>query len=231
MASHLPGRCDAVYYPIPSAALLMPARRKDVTVSLEQEVPSGEGEAPRRIRVTMTLEPGEDGKVAPAETAEAIQTLSSVLESSASSLALASGGTTGPRPDRSLSELVESYRPRDLQLLDALLWEGEITPTEHEMLRSQLPKPGAVAAKVPLPSKEVAPSPPPSPTPAPTSPPTAARPAASATGTARPSARSVDQLLRELAIQDLRDVNRARGRELISYDEWAALKAHFEKRA
>lgn len=204
----------------------MPARRKDLTVSLEQEVPSSEGEAPRRLRVAMTLEPGEDGKVSPSETSEAVRELSDLLQSSASSLASASGSSTGPRPDRSLSELVQTYRPRDLELLDALLWEGEITPTEHELLRSQLPKPGAVATTAPSPSTEV----PASPTPAPTSTPAPARPVP-ASGTARPSARSVDQLLRELGIQDLRDVNRARGREMISYEEWAALKAHFQKKA
>ena len=204
----------------------MPARRKDLTVSLEQEVPSSEGEAPRRLRVAMTLEPGEDGKVSPSETSEAVRELSDLLQSSASSLASASGSSTGPRPDRSLSELVQTYRPRDLALLDALLWEGEITPTEHELLRSQLPKPGAVATTAPSPAREV----PASPTPAPPSTPAPARPVP-ASGTARPSARSVDQLLRELGIQDLRDVNRARGREMISYEEWAALKAHFEKKA
>ncbi len=41
--------------------------------------------------------------------------------------------------------------------------------------------------------------------------------------------RPVPVLIEELKLQDMRDVNRARGKRVISYDEWLALKQHFAR--
>ena len=65
--------------------------------------------------------------------------------------------------------------------------------------------------------------------PSPTSAPASA--GGSPSGGARSSARTVEALIHDLDLKDMRDVNRARGREAISYEEWASLKARFERRA
>lgn len=247
----------------------MPAKRSEVTVTLEEEVPA-RGEAPvRRVQVSTTLRPADSDEVSPEDVAGAVRALSGHIKSAVGTLEEASGAPSGPRPDRPLADLVQTYRAKSPELVDALLWEGELTPTEHQALQAAVrqhratptrsttapspsPPPSPAHAAAPAPSARAPPSsPPPSPSPAPSqspSPPSspvhAAAPApasapasasapagGSPSGGARSSARTVEALIHDLDLKDMRDVNRARGREAISYEEWASLKARFERRA
>lgn len=247
----------------------MPAKRSEVTVTLEEEVPA-RGEAPvRRVQVSTTLRPADSDEVSPEDVAGAVRALSGHIKSAVGTLEEASGAPSGPRPDRPLADLVQTYRAKSPELVDALLWEGELTPTEHQALQAAVrqhratptrsatapspsPPPSPAHAAAPAPSARPPPSSPPSsPSPAPSqspSPPSspahAAAPApasapasasapagGSPSGGARSSARTVEALIHDLDLKDMRDVNRARGREAISYEEWASLKARFERRA
>ncbi len=244
----------------------MPAKRSEVTVTLEEEVPA-RGEAPvRRVQVSTTLRPADSDEVSPEDVAGAVRALSGHIKSAVGTLEEASGAPSGPRPDRPLADLVQTYRAKSPELVDALLWEGELTPTEHQALQAAVrqhratptrsatpptpspPSPSS-APSSPPPARAPPSSPPSSPSPAPSqspSPPSspahAAAPAPSSTsapapaggspsGGARSSARTVEALIHDLDLKDMRDVNRARGREAISYEEWASLKARFERRA
>ncbi len=249
----------------------MPAKRSEVTVTLEEEVPA-RGEAPvRRVQVSTTLRPADSDEVSPEDVAGAVRALSGHIKSAVGTLEEASGAPSGPRPDRPLADLVQTYRAKSPELVDALLWEGELTPTEHQALQAAVrqhrvaPTPSATAPSPsppsppsppsgpasapparspassppssPSPAPSQSPSPPsspdhaaaPGPAPAPTSAPAPA--GGSSQGGARSSARSVETLIHDLDLKDMRDVNRARGREAISYEEWASLKARFERRA
>ena len=247
----------------------MPAKRSEVTVTLEEEVPA-RGEAPvRRVQVSTTLRPADSDEVSPEDVAGAVRALSGHVKSAVGTLEEASGAPSGPRPDRPLADLVQTYRAKSPELVDALLWEGELTPTEHQALQAAVrqhratptrtapapspsPPTSPAHAAAPAPSARAPPSSPPSsPSPAPSqspSPPSspvhasapapASAPASasapaggSPSGGARSSARTVEALIHDLDLKDMRDVNRARGREAISYEEWASLKARFERRA
>jgi hypothetical protein len=43
-------------------------------------------------------------------------------------------------------------------------------------------------------------------------------------------ARTPEDLIREFDLKDMRDANHARGKEVISYEEWASLKRYFSQR-
>ncbi|MDE1820140.1 MAG: hypothetical protein KGJ23_07650 [Euryarchaeota archaeon] len=200
----------------------MPGKPQGITVSVEEEaLPAGDTPA-RRVHLAMTLQPAEGAEVTTEEVQAAVKLLSHHLESAIATLSEGGPSGAGPRPDRPLPDLLETYRPRNLELVDALLWEGELTPTEHQVLQAAVRTPPERASKGPPPKT----APPPE---APLA--TIAPSASSSQGPARTSPRSVDALLRELDLKDMRDANRARGRRMISYEEWAALKSHFEKRS
>ena len=132
-----------------------------------------------------------------------------------------------PRPDRELTELVETYRPRQSELVDLLRDEGELTAVEHGRLREYL---AAGTTRLPDRSFEDAPASARSPAsrdgPAPTmAPPLAAAPLESdrTPSTSRP----VPVLLEQYQISSLKQAGAVRARRQISYEEYMALKRHF----
>ena len=173
--------------------------RAPVTLTLSVEVPDGE-RPPRRLAVSTTLKP-QGETAAPPEVREALERLKGWLDEGERLLL---GAGAGAKPDRSLEELVETYHPRDARLLDSLLWDGEISPTEHDLLLTTL-RP-VEPPKVPAPA--------------------GLQGSDRSGGAPRPP----EGLVAELGLKDLKDANRARFRRLISYDEWVALKAYFAQR-
>ena len=186
-------------------------------VSVEEEVPGMGTDPPRRVRVSLLLQPPAEGSLGPADIQKAAEELKAHLATLRSALAGAgSEGLPGlPHPDRPLEELLETYRPRSEGLVDALLWEGQLTPTEHSSLKEHLSR-----TSIPPPPKPQAP-------PLPTSPPPASRTVERPRAVGRPP----EEILRQLNLRDLKDVNRARARELVTYDEWIALKKYLQERA
>jgi hypothetical protein len=122
------------------------------------------------------------------------------------------------RPDRDLPELVDTYRPRQRELIDLLHEEGELTSGEHTRLVDYL---AAVRA----------PSPPPAPALTLADAPLAAAPIAAAPSTTErlpDRARGVPELLRTYQIETLRQAGAVRARRQISFEEYMSLKRHFE---
>ncbi len=125
------------------------------------------------------------------------------------------------RAERSLAELVETYRPRQRELVDLLHEEGELTSAEHALLIQHLastpdqrgevvPPPTEterLIATVPIDRQMTVP----------------ARPDLGA-----PVARTVPELLRTYQIASLRQAGAVRARRQISFAEYMALKRHFE---
>ena len=190
-----------------------------VEISGEEEVPGMGTDPPRRVRVSLRLQPPAEGSLGPADIQSAAEELKAHLATLRS--ALVGAGSEGlpviPHPDRPLEELLETYRPRSEGLVDALLWEGQLTPTEHSALKEHLSR--APLPPSPKPQAPPAPSPPPPP------------PASRTVERPRPAGRSPEEILRQLNLRDLKDVNRARARELVTYDEWIALKKYLQERA
>lgn len=126
--------------------------------------------------------------------------------------------TTGPsRPERGLAELVETYRPRQKELIDLLHEEGEITSGEHALLAAQFPPAGTARATPPRPAE---------PSPLPHLAAERAAPVPAERGL--PAARPVPELLRLYQITTLRQAGAVRARRQISFAEYMALKRHFE---
>jgi len=123
------------------------------------------------------------------------------------------------RPDRDLPELVDTYRPRQRELIDLLLGEGELTGGEHARLVEYL---ATVRAPSPPPTLSLSDAP------------LAAAPIAAApiaTERLPDRARSVPELLRTYQIETLRQAGAVRARRQISFEEYMALKRHFENSA
>jgi len=119
------------------------------------------------------------------------------------------------RPDRDLTELVETYRPRQRELVDLLLGEGELTVGEHARLVEYLGAPPA-PAEPPLPPPERR-----------VETPIAAAPILA--GRAEEAARPVPELLRTYQIGSLKQAGAVRARREISFAEYMALKRHFQE--
>ncbi|MCI4343202.1 MAG: hypothetical protein L3J92_03680 [Thermoplasmata archaeon] len=121
------------------------------------------------------------------------------------------------RPDRDLPELVDTYRPRQRELIDLLLGEGELTSGEHARLveyltsvRAPLPPPALAFSDAPLAAAPIAAAP-------------------IATERLPDRARSVPDLLRTYQIETLRQAGAVRARRQISFEEYMSLKRHFER--
>lgn len=192
----------------------MPPRRRQVELSVERPL-GPRGPAGAVARLTSTFEVAPDGDApAPAELARALDQLLEDLDGllGASIAALPAG-----RPDRSLAELVETYRPRQRELVDLLRDDGELTEAEHGLLVAHLSGPGA---------------PPAAPSRAPGEADRAAEPSLAAIpasgGPRLPPARPVPELLRTFDITSLRQAGAVRARRQISFAEYMALKRHFE---
>jgi|HubBroStandDraft_2_1064218.scaffolds.fasta_scaffold147231_1 hypothetical protein len=189
----------------------MAPERTEVVVSVEGEA-ARTGEPPRRLRLEARF-PAHAAGPTVAELGEAIAALDRDL-AEASRLA-GFAPTTPPRDDRTLSELVETYRPRQSELVELLLAEGELTAGEAEALRGYLAGPVAAGAPALRPVEEI---------------PVTDRPIAAAPleNDRTPSrARPVTELIAQYRIESLRQAGAVRARRQISFEEYMALKRHF----
>ncbi|HLY77204.1 MAG TPA: hypothetical protein VKT21_04915 [Thermoplasmata archaeon] len=181
----------------------MAPRRKEYELSVEQELPAAADGAPRRARLTARFpsEPGETD-VDDAELARSLQDLADRLARASETAGVGKGPAASPRSDRGLEELLETYRPRQVELVELLHADGELTDGEYSVLR----------ARVTERSPEV--GPPRSATVPPAIP-------------AHPGGRPVEELLRTYQITSLRQAGAVRARRQISFEEYMSLKRHF----
>lgn len=184
-------------------------RRTGTDLTVEREVEDDLG-VRRRYRLSATFEAGDDPPSAE-ETARQLAALAKELDDALSAGPL---GGLAARPDRSTEELVGAYHPRQVELVDLLLAEGEITRGESARLREYLS--GATAPMAPPADAGGVP---------PTERPLAAAPLAQdrTSSTVRP----VDELVRLYRIESLKQAGAVRARRQISYEEYMALKRHF----
>ncbi len=186
----------------------MSVKQKSLVVSIEGEVDRGIGQAPWKLSLSSHLEPEGGGPPSPEEISEVTSSLRRLFEDMFSRYERESSGPVEPADipgfqsaaPRTLEVLLQIYTPRSIEHIDDLLWEKQITKAEHDMLIKQFGRGGEGSRTYP-----------------------SAAPATSST------VRPIEELIREFELRDLRDVNRARGKELISFEEWSQLKKHFTK--
>jgi hypothetical protein len=181
----------------------MAPRRKEYELSIEQELPAGADGAPRRARLTARLAGGPDeAEPDEAEVAHTLRELAELLAGASEAAGLGRGIASEPRPDRALEELLETYRPRQMELVELLHADGELTDREYSVLRARIPPPSTEAE--PPRTPEAPPS-----------------------GAARAGGRPVEELLRTYQITSLRQAGAVRARRQISFEEYMSLKRHF----
>jgi hypothetical protein len=192
------------------------ARRRHLELSVERPV-GARASAGTVARLTATFEAGPEGNgPSPADLAGALDAL---LHDRDELLGPAGAEGATAREERDLRELVETYRPRQRELVDLLLADGEITPREHGLLLASLSERAPAVAP-----------------PAPAGPPAdltrvGETPIAAVPLSAEPKlppARAVPELLRTFQITSLRQAGAVRARRQISFAEYMALKRHFE---
>ena len=174
---------------------------------MERSVADPRGGPPIVVRATIHLEEGVDPS-SPSLVPE-LERLREQLD--AAVRVVLPAGTPVPRPDRSVDELIETYRPRQPELLDLLRDEGELSASEHDALRRRLFE-GEEAR------------------PAPAGVPITQRPIAAApleSDRAPAIARPIEELLRIYQITSLKQAGAVRARRQISFEEYMALKRHF----
>jgi hypothetical protein len=181
----------------------MGARRREYELSVEQELPAAADGAPRRARLT-TRFTGESGDAEPddAELTRSLRELADRLARASESAGLRRGMASGPRPERALDELLETYRPRQMELVELLHADGELTDAEYAALRARVAE---------RPTEGASPS----------------APAASPSTPPRTGGRPVEELLRTYQITSLRQAGAVRARRQISFEEYMSLKRHF----
>ncbi|MCI4317330.1 MAG: hypothetical protein L3J96_02220 [Thermoplasmata archaeon] len=113
----------------------MALKRVGLELSVERELPGAVDRSPGRARLTARFEV-EGGPPTQEEVAQALSDISKELDLAVE--ALVPGSTRTSRGERPLSELVETYRPRQAELVELLADEGEITRAEAELLRDHL---------------------------------------------------------------------------------------------
>jgi hypothetical protein len=178
----------------------MPLKRREIELSVERPLgPYTDGTV--RLSARFEVDPDEVS-VDPEDLSAALGHLREELAELIGSPAAAT------HEDRDLVELVETYRPRQPELLELLREEGELSQREYELLRTHLvaepAKPVTTTRSPPVPV--VGPSTP--------------------VGPATP--RPVPDLLREYHIESLRQAGAVRARRQISFEEYMSLKRHFE---
>ncbi|HXY46475.1 MAG TPA: hypothetical protein VEK13_01065 [Thermoplasmata archaeon] len=192
----------------------MTARRREIELTVER--PFGpDTSSSGTVRLSTRFDVGPDGEgPSHAELAKELDSLKADLDALVGAPIAAAPIARG---ERELTELVETYRPRQRELVDLLLADGEITAGEHRRLseyvslRPKEPAEGSSAA----PELRVTDSP------------LAAVPIAAS----RPSEsiRPVPELLATYQISSLRQAGAVRARRQISFAEYMALKRHFEQ--
>jgi hypothetical protein len=188
-------------------------KRREVELALERPL-DPENPAAGAARLSARFEVTGAGPT-PAELAEALDGLKADLDAL---VGVPLAGIPAARADRELTELVETYRPRRRELVDALRDDGELTRGEHERLVNYLAGVGAVPGRAPTATPE----------------PTFDRPIAAvpiAADRTSESARPVETLLREYQIASLKQAGAVRARREISFEEYMALKRHFQRDA
>jgi len=190
----------------------VPTRRREVELSVERPLRAGDPSA-GTVRLSAKFETSSDGTGPDhAELARALDDLQADLDGIVGPLLAAAPAT---RPDRDLTELVETYRPRQRELVDLLRDEGELTAGEHARLVDYLSAPPAPAEPPsPLPERAV-------------ETPIAAIPIVA--GRTEEPGRPVAELLRQYQISSLKQAGAVRGRREISFAEYMALKRHFQE--
>jgi hypothetical protein len=181
----------------------MAPRRAEYELTVEQELPASADGAPRRARLTARF-PRESGdaELDDAELARSLRELAERLTKASESSGLGRGPSSRPHPERPLEELLETYRPRQVELVELLHADGELTDREYAALRSYV---GEKSSEVPA-SKSLAPTRAPPP---------------------RSGGRSVEELLHTYQIATLRQAGAVRARRQISFEEYMSLKRHF----
>ncbi len=178
------------------------------------------------MRLTVRLEPDPSGaSPTPRELALALDGLKADLDAL---LGLPLAALPASRPERELGELIETYRPRQRELVDLLREEGEITVAEHAQLAEYLGANRGAPRPVPIPRA-----------PLPSVPettfdqPISAVPIAAGVPSERRSetTRPVEELLQRYQIASLKQAGAVRARRQISFEEYMALKRHFESAA
>jgi len=193
----------------------MAARRRHVELSVERGL-GARGPAGAVARLSATFEVGAEGEGP--STAELARALDELVRDLDGLLGPSIAAVPASRADRDLEELVQTYRPRQRELVDLLLADGEITPGEHASLLASL--------EARRPSVATAPAPP---VPDLTS--VGETPIAAVPLSAEPKlppSRPVPELLRTFQITSLRQAGAVRARRQISFAEYMALKRHFE---
>ena len=190
-------------------------RRRETEISLERPL-GADGPAGGVVRLSVRLASNDEGVApSPRELAEALDGLKADLDALLGSPLAALPAT---RIDRDLVELVGAYRPRQRELVDLLRDEGEITPTEHGRLVEYL------SNAAPAPTRAA-------PAAAPRTEPRFDQPIAAVPITAErlpETSRPVPDLLRQYQITSLKQAGAVRARRQISFEEYMALKRHFQ---
>jgi hypothetical protein len=182
----------------------MAPRRKEYELSVAQALPASGDGAPRRVRLTARF-PGEptEGEPDDAELARSLREIADRL-ARASETAHVGRPPSEARAERTLDELLETYRPRQMELVELLHADGEISTAEYELLRTRMagdrPAPDASVAPLPVRASPDAP---------------------------RSTGRPVEVLLRSYQITSLRQAGAVRARRQISFEEYMSLKRHF----
>ncbi|MGC2290281.1 MAG: hypothetical protein WA688_10580 [Thermoplasmata archaeon] len=181
----------------------MAPRRKEYELSVEQELPAAADGAPRRARLTARF-PGESAEadLDDAELARSLRELADRLAHASEVAGVGRGSASMPHPERAVEELLETYRPRQMELVELLHADGELTDGEYARLRARVTEEPAGAG-----------------TPKTSSGPPVAAP--------RAGGRSVEELVRTYQIASLRQAGAVRARRQISFDEYMSLKRHF----
>ena len=117
----------------------MAPRRKEYELTVEQELPAAADGAPRRARLTarFTGEAGETD-LDDAELARSLRELADRLARASEAAGVGRGPAAGARPDREVRELLETYRPRQIELVELLHADGELTDGEYAVLRARM---------------------------------------------------------------------------------------------
>lgn len=184
-----------------------PAEGTTLSVEVDTVGPDGR---PGRVRLTRQF------SAAAAPTAEQLAGALREMQERMTAL-LGPVGAPAPRPERAVQELIETYRPRQGELIELLRADGEITEREAHLLRRHL-EGGPSAPATPA-------EPPAMPGAAPTTP--APRPP----GSGAAPVRSVPELIAMYQIHSLRQAGAVRARRQISFEEYMALKRHFSEAA